>query len=129
MRSNRGRDTGPEMALRRELFRRGLRYRVGLAPLPGWHRTIDIAFTGVKIAVMVDGCFWHGCPEHRTAPKNHSEYWEAKIQENSARDGSTNELLKAAGWQVIRLWEHETVARMASIVEAAVHNARTVAHY
>jgi len=120
MQANKSRDTGPEMALRRELFRRGLRYRVGLAPLPGIRRTIDIAFPGKKIAVMVDGCFWHGCPEHWTLSKHHSEYWENKIRENTQRDTSTNEMLSKAGWHVIRLWEHESVTTMADTVERAV---------
>jgi len=120
MRSNRSRDTGPELALRHELFRRGLRYRVSLAALPGVRRTVDIAFPRVKVAVMVDGCFWHGCPEHHSSPKSHTEYWQAKIQRNRERDLSTNSLLEAAGWRVIRLWEHTPVADMASVVEAAV---------
>ena len=120
MQSNHGRDTGPELALRHELFRRGLRYRVGLTPIKGVRRSIDIAFPGVKIAVMVDGCFWHGCPQHRTWPKSHRDYWEAKLRRNKERDASTNSLLEAAGWRVIRLWEHMPMADMASVVEAAV---------
>ena len=79
MQANKSRDTGPELALRRELFRRGLRYRVGFAPLKGVRRTVDIAFPRVKVAVLVDGCFWHGCPEHHRSPKAHSDYWEAKV--------------------------------------------------
>ena len=124
MRSNRSRDTGPEMALRHELFSRGLRYRVGLAPLPGIRRTIDIAFPGAKVAVMVDGCFWHGCPEHYKSPKSHIEYWEAKVRQNAARDASTTGLLEAAGWRVIRLWAHTPVAEMAAVVESAVKGQR-----
>jgi len=108
------------MALRRELFARGLRYRVNVAPLAGVRRTVDIAFPGVKVAVMIDGCFWHGCSEHHTSPKRHGDYWEAKVQENMRRDASTNVLLENAGWHVIRLWEHTPVQDMASVVEAVV---------
>ena len=120
MRSNRSRDTGPEMALRHELFRRGLRYRVSFAPLTGVRRTVDIAFPRIKVAVMVDGCFWHGCPQHHKLPKSHVEYWEAKVRHNKERDASTTSLLEAAGWRVIRLWAHTPVADMVSVVEAAL---------
>jgi DNA mismatch endonuclease (patch repair protein) len=117
MQGNRSRDTGPEMALRRELHRRGLRYRVGVAPLPGVRRTVDIAFPRAKLAVMVDGCFWHGCPEHHRPPKSHSEYWVAKIDRNKERDLETTQLLEDAGWDVLRLWEHEPFNVMADAVQ------------
>lgn len=120
MQANKSRDTGPEVALRKELFRRGLRYRVSLAPIDGVRRTIDIAFPGAKVAVMVDGCFWHGCPEHHRPPKAHGEYWEAKVQRNMARDQATTQMLQDAGWRVIRLWEHEPTREMADTVQRAV---------
>jgi len=120
MRANKSRDTGPEMALRRELFRRGLRYRVGVAPLPHVRRTVDIAFPRAKVAVLVDGCFWHGCPEHYRQPKSHTDYWDAKVRRNEERDKQTTGLLEDAGWRVIRLWEHEPVTQMADIVQEAV---------
>ena len=123
MQANKSRDTGPEMALRRELFRRGLRYRVDVAPLPGVRRTVDIVFPGARVAVLVDGCFWHGCPEHRRAPKTHVEYWETKVRGNAARDRETTRLLQDAGWRVIRLWEHEPTQMMADVVQDAVRRA------
>ena len=120
MQANKSQNTGPEMALRHELFRRGLRYRVGVAPLPGVRRTVDIVFPRAKVAVLVDGCFWHGCPEHHRLPKNHSEYWNTKVTRNAERDKATTQLLENAGWHVIRLWEHEPVAEMADLVQRAV---------
>ena len=120
MQANKSRDTGPEIALRRELFRRGLRYRVGMAPLPGVRRTVDIVFPGAKVAVFVDGCYWHGCPEHCRVPKTHSEYWDSKIKHNAERDLATTKTFEDAGWRVLRLWEHETVNEMADAVQQAV---------
>lgn len=113
MRSNRGRDTKPEIAVRRLLHAAGLRYRVDFAPLGG-RRRADIVFTRKRIAVFIDGCFWHGCPEHLTLPKHNSEYWLPKLQRNIERDRETDAALEAAGWMVLRFWEHEaptTVAR------------------
>ncbi len=103
MRANKSQGTRPEMALRRELHKRGLRYRIGVAPLSGVRRTVDIAFPRLKVAVMVDGCFWHGCPEHHRAPKEHSKYWEGKVRRNMERDLQTTHLLEDAGWHVLRL--------------------------
>ena len=120
MQANKSRGTGPEIALRRELYKRGLRYRVGLAPMKGVRRTVDIAFPRVKVAVLVDGCFWHGCPEHHRPPKAHSDYWETKVERNAARDRETTQMLQDAGWRVIRLWEHEAVQDMADAVQEAV---------
>jgi DNA mismatch endonuclease (patch repair protein) len=123
MQANKSRDTGPELALRRELFKRGLRYRVCLRPLKDVRRTVDIVFPRVKIAVLVDGCFWHGCPEHHRPPKAHADYWETKVRRNAARDEETTRLLRDAGWQVIRFWEHEDTRDMADIVQDAVRHA------
>lgn len=103
------RDTGPELAVRRLLHRRGLRYRVHIRPVPDLRRTADIVFTKRKVAVFVDGCFWHGCPDcygHRQH-KTNTWYWPAKIQGNRARDEDTDVKLAAAGWRVVRIWEHE----------------------
>jgi len=106
------RDTGPELHLRKLLYRAGLRYRV-VYPVPGMpRRTIDIAFTRRHIAVFVDGCFWHGCPVHGTAPVANAEWWAQKLRRNAERDQETTERLQALGWQVIRLWEHETPESM-----------------
>jgi DNA mismatch endonuclease (patch repair protein) len=112
------RDTAPEMALRRLLFARGYRYRVAY-PVPGMRRrTIDIAFTRTRLAVFVDGCFWHGCPQHGTAPKANSQWWAGKILGNRRRDEETTAALHALGWTVVRVWEHETAAAAAARVEA-----------
>lgn len=112
------RDTAPEVAVRRLLHAEGLRYRVNV-PVPGIpRRTIDIAFAKAKIAIFMDGCFWHGCPEHATQPKSNAEWWRAKLDKNMARDVETTEHLLAEGWTVLRFWEHETadgVARQISV--------------
>lgn len=104
---NRRRDTRPEVALRRELHHRGLRYRVDYSPLPGLRCRVDLAFTRARVAVFVDGCFWHSCPEHGTRPRTNSDYWEAKLALNRARDARNNEALGVSGWRVVRVWEHE----------------------
>ena len=110
--------TKPELALRRELHRRGLRYRVNHPTLPG---RPDIAFTRVKIAVFVDGCFWHGCHEHGRSSFNHNaDYWPAKIAANVARDADTTEQLRQAGWLVLRFWEHEDAAEVVENIRRAV---------
>lgn len=120
MRGNRSRDTGPELALRRLLHRRGLRYRVDFAPLPGVRRRADIVFTRAKVAVFVDGCFWHSCPEHGTTPVRNADYWVPKLQRNQDRDRETDAQLVTAGWTVVRVWEHEPVDSAAERVEQVV---------
>lgn len=113
------RDTAPEMSVRRLLHAAGLRYRVNLA-VPGMpRRTIDIAFGKAKIAVFMDGCFWHGCPDHATSPKANAEWWRAKLDKNMARDRETSRHLEAAGWTVLRFWEHERPADVAAAVARA----------
>jgi len=107
MQSNRGRDTTPELAVRRILHRNGYRFRVNFAPIMGSRRTADIVFTRQRVAVFIDGCFWHACPLHYVPPKSNPEYWRAKVVANRARDADTNEKLEAAGWRVLRQWEHE----------------------
>ena len=116
------RDTKPELALRRALFAAGYRYRVEVA-VPGLpRRRVDIAFPREKLAVMVDGCFWHGCPDHRKPPSRNSEWWEWKRATNEARDRDTDAKLAALGWKVLRIWEHEGpdegVARVAGALQA-----------
>ena len=121
MQLQRERDTAPELALRRELHRRGLRYRVDRQTVPGTRRRVDIVFGPTKVAVFVDGCFWHGCPKH--GKRDHAIngwYWPNKIAGNRARDADTGARLRAAGWRVIRVWEHESPRRAASRIEAAV---------
>lgn len=116
----RRRDTGPELALRRALHALGLRYRVTY-PVPGnRRRTIDIAFTRAKVAVFVDGCFWHGCPEHGTKPRANADWWEQKLTANITRDRDTDELLADAGWVVRRLWEHDPPDVAAALIHELV---------
>ncbi|MFI9008508.1 very short patch repair endonuclease [Actinosynnema sp. NPDC053489] len=123
MRRNKARDTGPEMKLRRILHKRGLRYRVGIRPVPGLRRTADVVFTKVRLAVLVDGCYWHGCPEHYRASRANEEFWRTKIEDNRRRDQETNAALDEAGWTVLRVWEHEdsqaVAERIVRMVEAA----------
>lgn len=113
------RDTAPERLLRSELWRRGLRYRVDHAVV-GRRRRVDIAFPGSKVAVFVDGCFWHGCPEHGTLPKTNSEWWAEKLAANIARDRSTDSQLEEAGWTVVRVWEHDAIEAAADRIELLV---------
>jgi DNA mismatch endonuclease (patch repair protein) len=113
----RRKDTKPELDLRRLLHARGMRYRV-VYPVPGRpRRSIDVAFTRAKVAVFVDGCFWHACPDHRTQPRANSEWWTAKLARNVARDRETDEHLTALGWTVLRFWEHENMGNAAEAVE------------
>ena len=104
--SQRQRDTGPEIAIRRLLFARGFRYRVD-AVLPGMRRRADLLFPSARVAVFIDGCFWHGCPEHGTRPKSNAGWWAEKIEGNMRRDRDTDQRLAAAGWTAVRVWEHE----------------------
>ncbi|MGW7298709.1 very short patch repair endonuclease [Streptomyces sp. NPDC054829] len=114
------RDTVPEVAVRRLLHGAGLRYRVNV-PVPGMpRRTIDVVFPRARIAVFMDGCFWHGCPEHATQPKSNAEWWRQKLDRNMARDVETTERLVEAGWEVLRFWEHEAPADVAVRIAAAV---------
>lgn len=114
------RDTRPEMALRRLLHSAGYRYRVH-HPVPGRRRrTMDIAFTRYRLAVFVDGCFWHGCPEHGGLPASNREWWAHKIQVTRARDVDTADSLRAEGWAVLRFWEHESAKDMEVRVSAAL---------
>lgn len=107
MRANPRRDTKPERRLRSLLHGMGLRYRVDRAPLPGIRRRADLVFPRAKVVVFVDGCFWHGCPQHYRPARKNAEFWDAKLLENTARDRETDQLLSASGWRVIRVWEHE----------------------
>lgn len=119
------RDTKPELLLRRELHKRGMRYRVQLKVPGNNRRTIDIAFTRARLAVYVDGCFWHGCPQHHVRPRANSEWWTWKIERNQERDRDTDCELAASGWAVLRIWEHVLIAEAADEVEEA-YRARAV---
>jgi DNA mismatch endonuclease, patch repair protein len=121
MSRQRRRDTGPELALRRALHRRGLRFRVNvLLPIDGVRRTADLFFSKPKVAVMVDSCFWHACPTHGSLPRSNATWWQAKLAANVLRDADTDRRLKEAGWAVIRVWEHEAVEAAADRIELAV---------
>lgn len=123
MQSNRGRDTTPELAVRRRLHAMGLRYRVSVRPVPNLRRTADIVFARPRIAVFIDGCFWHGCPEHYQAPVRNGEFWRAKRTRNRERDAETDAALTAAGWTPLRYWEHEVrvaPALVAALIASAV---------
>ena len=124
MRANRGRDTGPELAVRRLVHAAGLRYRVSARPLPALRRTADLVFTRRRIAVFVDGCFWHGCPDHHTTARTNAAYWAEKVRANRERDADTDRRLGEAGWTVLRFWEHEEPAAVAERIVAAVREAR-----
>lgn len=117
MSNTRGRDTTPEIAVRRLLHADGLRYRVNHRPSTEFRRTVDIAFTRQRVAILIDGCFWHGCPIHYVEPKTRTEFWRAKISGNMSRDAETERLLRQAGWRVLRFWEHEDPAEVALAIE------------
>ncbi|MEE1929778.1 very short patch repair endonuclease [Streptomyces sp. TRM 70351] len=108
MQAIRSRDTRPEKVIRQLVHAHGLRYRVAARPLPGVRRTADLVFRPARVAVFVDGCYWHGCPEHYVAPRTNPGYWSEKITKNVARDRDTDQRLTQAGWTVLRFWEHES---------------------
>lgn len=114
------RDTKPELALRRELHRRGRRFFVDRAPLSGLRRRADLLFPRRRVAVYVDGCFWHSCPAHATRPKANAAWWAQKLAGNTARDRDTDTRLGEAGWTVVRVWEHEDPVAAADRVEEAL---------
>lgn len=125
----RRRDTRPELALRHALHGRGLRYFVDRAPLAeDRRRRADLVFPRARVAVFVDGCFWHGCPEHTRLPTANAEWWAAKLEGNVSRDRETDARLAAAGWRVVRVWEHEPVEEAASRVEALVRGLKGHRH-
>jgi DNA mismatch endonuclease (patch repair protein) len=126
MQSNKGRDTKPELALRSAVHALGLRYRVSMRPLKEVRRTADLVFTKARVAVFLDGCFWHGCPEHHTVAATNAEFWADKVRGNNARDRDTDRKLVDAGWLSIRIWEHEdpkpAADRIHDIVVARRHD-------
>lgn len=124
MQRNRGRDTGPEIAVRRIVHSRGFRYRVDVRPVPTLNRRADLVFSRVKVAVFIDGCFWHGCPEHHTVAKANATYWADKMATNRRRDLDTSERLRDAGWLVLRFWEHEPPSTVAEAIIAVIGERR-----
>jgi DNA mismatch endonuclease (patch repair protein) len=122
MQSNKSRDTKPELALRSAVHALGLRYRVAGRPLAHLRRTADLVFPRAKVAVFLDGCFWHGCPEHHTVATANGKFWADKVAGNRARDRDTDGRLAQAGWVSVRIWEHEdphvAAERVAQVVRA-----------
>jgi DNA mismatch endonuclease (patch repair protein) len=123
MQSNKGRDTQPELALRSAAHALGLRYRVSVRPLRGLRRTADLVFTKVRVAVFLDGCFWHGCPLHATRPKTNAAFWRDKISANRTRDRLVTRTLRARGWTVLRIWGHELKRAHARRLLTRLHRA------
>jgi DNA mismatch endonuclease (patch repair protein) len=124
MRANRGRDTKPELAIRRVVYAAGLRYRVDARPVKTLNRRADLVFIGARAAVFVDGCFWHGCSEHYTVPRANADFWAEKVRRNQERDVETSRALEEAGWVVIRVWEHEDPVSAARRVVTTVRARR-----
>ena len=122
MRSTPQQHTSLEIRIRRELHRRGLRYRVGhRLPIPEVRRSADLLFTRARVAVLLDGCWWHLCPKHATIPRTNREWWLKKLAGNVARDRDTDRRLAMAGWRVVRIWEHESSVQAAQLIERIVH--------
>ena len=124
MRAQRERDTGIERAIRSLLHARGLRFRVHRRLLKGSRREVDVVFRGAKVAVFVDGCFWHGCPEHSTVPRSNRTYWEPKLARNVARDREVDAALRTAGWLPLHMWEHEPLEAVVPRIESALAHRR-----
>ena len=126
MQATRQRDTPREIELRRLLHRQGYRYRVDRSPIAGIRSRADLVFTKARVAVFVDGCFWHGCPKHGTWPKTNASWWRSKIKSNINRDIRTNRSLTQAGWRVVRVWAHEQPSNAASRVASILERRRTL---
>jgi DNA mismatch endonuclease (patch repair protein) len=124
MQGNSSRDTSPELAVRRLLHAAGYRYRVCTRPVPQVRRTADILFTAAKVAVFIDGCFWHQCPQHYKEPKSNIDYWRPKLDQNAVRDIETTAVLEQAGWVVLRFWSHENPVFVADQIAQSVSEAR-----
>lgn len=123
--ANRGRDTKPELQLRRSIHRRGLRYSIDSRPEPDLNRRADLIFRSARLAVFVNGCFWHGCPIHFATPKANRNFWSKKIARNRQRDEETIRLLKRRGWRVIVVWEHQDLEVSAKRISLIVKRRRT----
>ena len=129
MQGNRDRDTLPELRVRRAVHASGLRYRVSTRPVADLRISADMVFRRSRVAVFIDGCFWHGCPEHSSTPRTNVEYWAAKIAANRDRDARAGRLLAAAGWTVVRVWEHEDPRHGVARIRNAVGDAgRSAGH-
>ncbi|WP_263359257.1 very short patch repair endonuclease [Acidicapsa ligni] len=125
MQGNKSRDTKPEVAVRSAVHALGMRYRISARPLRDLRRTADLVFRNARVAVFVDGCFWHGCPQHHAQPKTNATYWATKIRGNKTRDEDTTERLRQEGWTVLRFWSHEEPPSVATqIAEVVARNIR-----
>lgn len=120
----RRRDTVPELTLRRLLHAKGLRYRVDARPMESLRSRADIVFRPARVAVYVDGCFWHSCPIHGVTPKHNRSWWLEKLEANRVRDDATQRSLECAGWAVVRCWEHADMERTAALIDALVASRR-----
>lgn len=118
------RDTKPELQIRSLLHRRGLRFRVDRKPLPDQRFRADIVFGPAKVAVFIDGCFWHGCPIHGSVPKNNRHWWKEKLLANEERDRRADAALTTQGWLSMRFWEHQSPDDVAEAIELAVAQRR-----
>lgn len=117
---NKGVDTLPERKVRSLLHRMGLRFRKHAQPIRGLRCRADIVFPTERVAVFIDGCFWHGCPDHGRVPASNTSYWAEKLGLNRRRDDRNMRTLAEAGWQALRYWEHEAPAMVAEDVRATV---------
>jgi len=122
MQANKRRDTLPELRLRSALFRMGLRFRVDRRPVAAITGRADVVFTRRRVAVFVDGCYWHGCPTHYVAPRTNAGYWSGKVDGNRRRDAATSAALIEAGWRVVRVWEHDEPLGAAAAIAAIVRD-------
>jgi DNA mismatch endonuclease (patch repair protein) len=125
MKGNRAIDTAPERAVRSALHRAGFRYRKHAKPLAGLRCAADLVFRTERVAVFIDGCYWHRCPQHGTSPTTNSDYWRAKLNRNVARDRRNDAALLQAGWLVVRAWEHEPASDVVARVARAVESRRS----
>ncbi|MBC7276213.1 very short patch repair endonuclease [Nocardioides sp.] len=124
MQSNRGRDTKPELAIRRLVHAAGLRYQVDARPIESLSRRADLVFRKARVAIFIDGCFWHGCPEHHTVARTNASFWAEKVRRTRERDIETTAALEAAGWIAVRIWEHEDPVEAANWVVSIVRTRR-----
>jgi DNA mismatch endonuclease (patch repair protein) len=120
MAATRGKDNPREVAIRSALHRLGFRFRIHRRLIPGSMRTVDIVFGRIRLAIFLDGCFWHACPQHSSIPKTNTDWWTAKLQANIERDRSTTETLERAGWTVLRIWEHVPLSRAVELISTEV---------
>jgi DNA mismatch endonuclease (patch repair protein) len=125
MQANRRRDTKPERLVRSALHGRGLRFRVDYPLVVNGRRVRpDVVFTTRRVVVFVDGCFWHRCPIHANSPRNNASYWQTKLASNVARDSAVDGALRSAGWDVVRVWEHDEPQHVADLVANALKRER-----